>query len=317
MIPARISSAEGLALAKKVLSLALPFDNSAAIAGGFGRDLSLGFDPKDIDLFVVYVGPRENALVEAVYGGLGHEWMETTNTSDYPSGVFRTYQSVGYDLSDYPVNLVVGQIPNAFNDLRFPFEMSHYYLFSLSQENWEVAAGASKDNRDNTLTIRSVQDSYTRAFSSMPHNQKFASFLKYVRRMVEKFPDRTILLTSALMATGEGQEAYKILVQEGIISDPRTLFPAQAQGVAGDQVGLNDREEDIPQPGIPDSLRDLMASIGTFPPSTNWIRSNGNGGREAFTTSVRDPSQVPSGPADPIRGASADFVVFDEAEAVR
>lgn len=273
---------QGVSIAQEALRKLQQNNQHASLAGGFLRDITAGIQPKDMDFYMDVTRQGIEAELVAHGEALGCTWNEVGGAYDHGLSV---YESVGLPEDQFPVQLIFtprGEV----HPLLFDIGICEQYMWNPNMTYIDRSALAKRDIENKTLTVNLTADSFRTQMFGEPERVDLLAgmqqFLGHLRRVMEKFPDHRVVFSQRFIQTPWGREVYDILIQENIIGDPRTLFPAQGQEPSGDEV----RQQDGATGGI------------------GYARSTTASYTEAVTSALRDRAQVQSRPPIPFDSMS-------------
>lgn len=211
---------------------ALP-NNIVYLAGGYVRDYFWGINPKDIDLFVN--DPRitlEQARVMA--DAIGREFrtqMFLMAEHDYEDGkwVFEGQGTADWE----PIQLIVSR---RFGNPVLGFDLNSSCAWA------ELNRFSGRTNVEKTRKFDEVMRTRVEKVYYPLINNRVVSHFNRVK-------DKLGLVKMVMDTDGFTRDHQRIInamqamLEGGLIEDPRQVFPAQAEGIDGNPVRLNDREE--------------------------------------------------------------------------
>ena len=233
----------------------LAFGHTGYIGGGFIRDVENGIEPKDIDLFVEARGTDTDQIdqfARALYTTFGQEFelegqhaKEDNDGDEYPQ-YLRVYKATKVPEDQYPINLIVTPV-NHPHSMEFDIgicEVYGYYRRERDAFSVQRTRTYQRDIDNKTLTILRIQDPMFQAFEDMRNPEVFSRslerHLRHLARVKEKFPEHRVVFEQDFLASEYGRQAYPVYLERGFIEEPRTLLPAEVEGIDWDALRQQD-----------------------------------------------------------------------------
>lgn len=202
---------------------------NAIIAGGYPRDIILGAQPKDIDIFINANQARSQAardqLADRIFDTFGQTWTVDPVEAGLPANPygpapeaiedgFQVYYATTTEGEWEKVNLIFSR--NNERTLQFDWSICKAYLYPEGLD-------FSRSARD----LNNVQLLNT---SNMP------LVVAHAKRIKEKYPEATFRIPTNLL---HDRQAYQLLFDGGLLNAPRQVLQAEGEVLAGDQMGFN------------------------------------------------------------------------------
>ena len=200
---------------------------SAVIAGGYPRDIILGAEPKDIDIFIDSTRfpsqERRDNAADNIFAAFGQTWtrdpvaagFEANNYGAAPAGQlddgFQVYYSISNEGEWENLNLIFSRN----NERVMQFDWSICRAFAYSDG---IEFGREARNLEN------IQLMFT---ENMP------LVIKHAKRIKDKYPTAVFKIPTRYVNT---PNIYRQLLEGGVIDGPREILQAQGQNGGGDQV---------------------------------------------------------------------------------
>lgn len=207
------------------------------IAGGYPRDVVLGGQPKDIDIFLNGsqhpAGPNREDLVDRLFAAFGQTWTKDRPAAAVAEGnpvynapainvdnAFEVYYMATTDRTWEPLNVIFSR--NNERGARFDWSICCAFVDFEGNDNFNLYF-TEKDQDLANVTL----------FDTTYMDQAIAHAL----RLREKYPQMQFKVPHRYLRQQPG--CYEALIRGGVIDVPREILPPEAEAPAGNPVGLN------------------------------------------------------------------------------